>query len=99
MFSDDVAVVVFVFRYFENLVGVKLQAGRDLLTWNQLQAGINSVNNSVQDEHQRMENKCPHTHQHTLGGGLPPQWKDPVCQETNWFNTDQSKIYTSLTEL
>lgn len=43
-----------VFRYFENLVGVRQQVGRDLLTWNQLQEGINSVNNSAQDEHQRM---------------------------------------------
>uniref|UniRef100_A0A8C3ATW4 IQ motif containing GTPase activating protein 3 n=1 Tax=Cyclopterus lumpus TaxID=8103 RepID=A0A8C3ATW4_CYCLU len=39
-------------RYFECLVAVKQQS-RDLLTWNQLQEGINSVNNSVQDEHQR----------------------------------------------
>ncbi|XP_039973636.1 ras GTPase-activating-like protein IQGAP3 isoform X2 [Xiphias gladius] len=41
-------------RYFECLVGVKQQVGRDLLTWNQLQEGINSVNNSVQDEHQQL---------------------------------------------
>nr|XP_046254212.1 ras GTPase-activating-like protein IQGAP3 isoform X2 [Scatophagus argus]XP_046254213.1 ras GTPase-activating-like protein IQGAP3 isoform X2 [Scatophagus argus]XP_046254214.1 ras GTPase-activating-like protein IQGAP3 isoform X2 [Scatophagus argus] len=37
-------------RYFKHLVGVKQQVGKDLLTWNQLQEGINSVNNSVQDE-------------------------------------------------
>ncbi|XP_040899613.1 ras GTPase-activating-like protein IQGAP3 [Toxotes jaculatrix] len=41
-------------RYFECLMGVKQQVGRDLLTWNQLQEGINSVNNSVQDEHQQL---------------------------------------------
>ncbi|XP_067456357.1 ras GTPase-activating-like protein IQGAP3 isoform X1 [Thunnus thynnus] len=41
-------------RYFESLVGVKQQVGRDLLTWNQLQEGINSVNNSAQDEHQQI---------------------------------------------
>uniref|UniRef100_A0A7N8X0J7 IQ motif containing GTPase activating protein 3 n=1 Tax=Mastacembelus armatus TaxID=205130 RepID=A0A7N8X0J7_9TELE len=28
--------------------------GRDLLTWNQLQEGITSVNNSAQDEHQQL---------------------------------------------
>ncbi|GLD72982.1 ras GTPase-activating-like protein IQGAP3, partial [Lates japonicus] len=41
-------------RYFESLVVVKQQIGRDLLTWNQLQEGINSVNNSAQDEHQQL---------------------------------------------
>ncbi|XP_070767372.1 ras GTPase-activating-like protein IQGAP3 [Enoplosus armatus] len=41
-------------RYFKCLVGVKQQMGRDLLTWNQLQEGINCVNNSVQDEHQQL---------------------------------------------
>ncbi|KAM6936029.1 ras GTPase-activating-like protein IQGAP3 [Lycodopsis pacificus] len=40
--------------YFERLVAVKQQVSRDLLTWNQLQEGINSVNNSVQDEHQQL---------------------------------------------
>ncbi|XP_022617726.1 ras GTPase-activating-like protein IQGAP3 [Seriola dumerili] len=41
-------------RYFECLVGVKQEMSRDLLTWNQLQEGINSVNSSVQDEHQKL---------------------------------------------
>ncbi|XP_045901398.1 ras GTPase-activating-like protein IQGAP3 isoform X2 [Micropterus dolomieu] len=41
-------------RYFQSLVGVKQQAGRDLLTWNQLQEGINCVNNTAQDEHQQL---------------------------------------------
>uniref|UniRef100_G3NFH8 IQ motif containing GTPase activating protein 3 n=1 Tax=Gasterosteus aculeatus TaxID=69293 RepID=G3NFH8_GASAC len=41
-------------RYFEHLVSVKQQVSRDLLTWNQLQEGIHSVNNSVQDEHQQL---------------------------------------------
>ncbi|XP_037640441.1 ras GTPase-activating-like protein IQGAP3 isoform X2 [Sebastes umbrosus] len=41
-------------RYFECLVGVKQQVSRDLLTWNQLQGGINSVNNAMQDEHQQL---------------------------------------------
>ncbi|XP_030605093.1 ras GTPase-activating-like protein IQGAP3 [Archocentrus centrarchus] len=41
-------------RYFESLVGVKQQVGRDLLTWNQLQEGINSVNGSAQDEQQQL---------------------------------------------
>ncbi|XP_078100595.1 ras GTPase-activating-like protein IQGAP3 isoform X2 [Sander vitreus] len=42
-------------RYFECLVGWKRkQLNGDLLTWNQLQEGINSVNNSAQDEHQQV---------------------------------------------
>ncbi|XP_026172581.1 ras GTPase-activating-like protein IQGAP3 [Mastacembelus armatus] len=41
-------------RYFEHLVSMKQQVGRDLLTWNQLQEGITSVNNSAQDEHQQL---------------------------------------------
>ncbi|XP_054638676.1 ras GTPase-activating-like protein IQGAP3 [Dunckerocampus dactyliophorus] len=41
-------------RYFESLTWMKQQAGRELLTWNQLQEGINSVNNCVQDEHQQI---------------------------------------------
>ncbi|XP_071324894.1 ras GTPase-activating-like protein IQGAP3 isoform X2 [Trachinotus anak] len=41
-------------RYFECLVVVKQQVGRDLLTWNQLQEGITCVNNSVQDEQQKL---------------------------------------------
>ncbi|KAM7421703.1 hypothetical protein PAMA_015717 [Pampus argenteus] len=41
-------------RYFESLTAVKQQVDKDLLTWNQLQEGINSVNNSVQDEHQQI---------------------------------------------
>ncbi|XP_075934586.1 ras GTPase-activating-like protein IQGAP3 [Anarhichas minor] len=41
-------------RYFECLVAVKQQVSRDLLTWNQLQERINSVNKSVQDEHQQL---------------------------------------------
>ncbi|TMS01631.1 Ras GTPase-activating-like protein IQGAP1 [Larimichthys crocea] len=41
-------------RYFRCLVGLKQQAGKDLLTWNQLQEGINSVNAEVQDEHQQL---------------------------------------------
>ncbi|KAM4568064.1 ras GTPase-activating-like protein IQGAP3 [Fundulus diaphanus] len=42
-------------RYLEHLVGVKQQMGRGLLTWNQLQEGINSVNGSAQDEHQQLQ--------------------------------------------
>ncbi|KAM3614911.1 uncharacterized protein V6R79_020748 [Siganus canaliculatus] len=42
-------------RYFRSLVGVKQRMGVDLLTWNQLQEEINSVNNSVQDEHQQLQ--------------------------------------------
>ncbi|XP_041799392.1 ras GTPase-activating-like protein IQGAP3 [Chelmon rostratus] len=41
-------------RYLDCLVRMKQQAGNDLLTWNQLQEGINSVNNSVQDEQQQL---------------------------------------------
>ncbi|KAM9309518.1 ras GTPase-activating-like protein IQGAP3 [Pholidichthys leucotaenia] len=41
-------------RYFEYLTGVKQQAGKDYLTWNHLQEGVNSVNMSAQDEHQQL---------------------------------------------
>ncbi|XP_041843644.1 ras GTPase-activating-like protein IQGAP3 isoform X2 [Melanotaenia boesemani] len=40
-------------RYFHHLCGVKQQVSRDL-SWNQLQEGINSVNNSAQDEEQQL---------------------------------------------
>lgn len=42
-----------VYRYFQCLVDVKNQQRSDLLTWNQLQEGINEVNSSMQEEHQR----------------------------------------------
>ncbi|KAM4736638.1 ras GTPase-activating-like protein IQGAP3 isoform 2-T2 [Anableps anableps] len=42
-------------RYMEHLAGVKQQVGGALLTWNQLQEGINSVNSSAQDEHQQLQ--------------------------------------------
>ncbi|MED6246078.1 hypothetical protein ATANTOWER_012498 [Ataeniobius toweri] len=42
-------------RYLKHLVGVKQQMGIGLLTWNQLQEGINSVNSSAQDEHQQIQ--------------------------------------------
>lgn len=48
-------------RYMKHLLGVKQQqrGGGASLSWNQLQEGINAVNNSVQDEHERT------THTHT----------------------------------
>lgn len=56
--------MISVLRYFKHLLDVKQRrGGRDLLTWNQLQEGINSVNNSAQDEHERM--KLTHTHTRT----------------------------------
>ncbi|XP_068616678.1 ras GTPase-activating-like protein IQGAP3 [Brachionichthys hirsutus] len=41
-------------RYFRCLVVVKQHVAKDLLTWNQLQEEINSVNDSVQDERQQL---------------------------------------------
>ncbi|KAM9352702.1 ras GTPase-activating-like protein IQGAP3 [Symphorus nematophorus] len=41
-------------RYFQHLIGLKQQVGKDLLTWNQLLEGINSVNVTAQDEHQQL---------------------------------------------
>ncbi|KAM4600495.1 ras GTPase-activating-like protein IQGAP3 [Polymixia lowei] len=41
-------------RYFEELCDLKRQAGRDLLTWNQLQAGVTTVNTSAQEEHDQI---------------------------------------------
>lgn len=40
-------------RYFEELCEQKRQAGRALLTWNELQSGLNAVNATVQEEHDR----------------------------------------------
>ncbi|KAJ8287966.1 hypothetical protein COCON_G00006250 [Conger conger] len=41
-------------RYFEELCGLKRQAGRALLTWNELQGGLNTVNTAVQEEHDQI---------------------------------------------
>lgn len=41
---------------------MKQQMCNDLLTWNQLQEGVDSVNNSVEDEYERMK----HTHTFTF---------------------------------
>lgn len=45
-------------RYMQHLAGVKQQEGGAMLTWNQLQEGINSVNSCAEDQHQR----TTHTH-------------------------------------
>ncbi|KAG7474578.1 ras GTPase-activating IQGAP3 [Solea senegalensis] len=42
-------------RYFQCLSGVKQQVSSELLTWNQLQEGINAVNSSVQEEDQELQ--------------------------------------------
>uniref|UniRef100_A0A8C9WC36 IQ motif containing GTPase activating protein 3 n=1 Tax=Scleropages formosus TaxID=113540 RepID=A0A8C9WC36_SCLFO len=41
-------------RYFEELCKRKKQAGRTLLTWNELQMGLNAVNTEVQEEHDQI---------------------------------------------
>ncbi|KAF6731923.1 Ras GTPase-activating-like protein IQGAP1 [Oryzias melastigma] len=41
-------------RYFDHLTEVKQRAGLDLLSWNQLQEGIDHVNNAVKEEHQQL---------------------------------------------
>ncbi|XP_046891515.1 ras GTPase-activating-like protein IQGAP3 [Hypomesus transpacificus] len=41
-------------RYFDELCEQKRQAGRALLTWNQLQGGLNAVNAAAQDEHDQI---------------------------------------------
>lgn len=40
-------------RYFEELSELKRKAGRVLLSWNDLQSGVNSVNMTAQEEHDR----------------------------------------------
>uniref|UniRef100_A0AAY5KI41 IQ motif containing GTPase activating protein 3 n=1 Tax=Esox lucius TaxID=8010 RepID=A0AAY5KI41_ESOLU len=40
-------------RYFEKLCDLRRKAGRALLTWNELQGGLNSVNRTAQEEHSR----------------------------------------------
>ncbi|KAL4646730.1 ras GTPase-activating-like protein IQGAP3 [Arapaima gigas] len=41
-------------RYFEELCKLKKQAGRALLTWNELQLGLNAVNTEAQEEHDQI---------------------------------------------
>uniref|UniRef100_A0A4W4G6A0 IQ motif containing GTPase activating protein 3 n=1 Tax=Electrophorus electricus TaxID=8005 RepID=A0A4W4G6A0_ELEEL len=41
-------------RYFEELWEPKRRAGRALLTWNELQSGLNTVNTAAQDEHDQI---------------------------------------------
>lgn len=45
-------------RYFNFLLDMRQRMCKDLFTWNQLQEGIDSVNNTVEDEYERMK----HTH-------------------------------------
>uniref|UniRef100_A0A8C5FRP0 IQ motif containing GTPase activating protein 3 n=1 Tax=Gadus morhua TaxID=8049 RepID=A0A8C5FRP0_GADMO len=40
-------------RYFEELLGLRSRTGRVLLTWNQLQEGITSVNIAAEEDQQR----------------------------------------------
>uniref|UniRef100_A0A673CMP7 IQ motif containing GTPase activating protein 3 n=1 Tax=Sphaeramia orbicularis TaxID=375764 RepID=A0A673CMP7_9TELE len=47
-------IICSLFRYFDVLLALKQQSGRELLTWNQLQEEINCVNNSEQDEQQKV---------------------------------------------
>uniref|UniRef100_A0A3B5QSV7 IQ motif containing GTPase activating protein 3 n=1 Tax=Xiphophorus maculatus TaxID=8083 RepID=A0A3B5QSV7_XIPMA len=42
-------------RYMQHLAGVKQQEGGAMLTWNQLQEGINSVNSCAEDQHQQLQ--------------------------------------------
>ncbi|KAJ8005447.1 hypothetical protein DPEC_G00146740 [Dallia pectoralis] len=41
-------------RYFDNLCDLRRKIGRVLLTWNELQGGLNSVNSSAQEEHDQV---------------------------------------------
>uniref|UniRef100_A0AAR2LFP1 Ras-GAP domain-containing protein n=1 Tax=Pygocentrus nattereri TaxID=42514 RepID=A0AAR2LFP1_PYGNA len=41
-------------RYFEELCELKRKAGRALLTWNELQSGLNNVNMAAQEEHDQI---------------------------------------------
>ncbi|XP_063054723.1 ras GTPase-activating-like protein IQGAP3 [Engraulis encrasicolus] len=41
-------------RYFEVLCDLKKQSARTLLTWNDLQGGLNAVNTSAQEEHDQI---------------------------------------------
>uniref|UniRef100_A0A3P8XSZ5 IQ motif containing GTPase activating protein 3 n=1 Tax=Esox lucius TaxID=8010 RepID=A0A3P8XSZ5_ESOLU len=41
-------------RYFEKLCDLRRKAGRALLTWNELQGGLNSVNRTAQEEHSQV---------------------------------------------
>ncbi len=45
--------IISVFRYFEELCELKRRAGKALLTWNDLQTGLNTINTTAHGEHER----------------------------------------------
>lgn len=49
----DIIFIQCVLRYFEELSELKRKAGKVLLTWNELQSGVNRVNLAAQEEHNR----------------------------------------------
>lgn len=51
--SVDIILCKSLLRYFEELSELKWKAGRALLTWNELQSGVNGVNMAAQEEHDR----------------------------------------------
>lgn len=61
---SDIKTVCFFVRYMEELLRLRAAAreqGCDYLTWNDIQACIDQVNMTVQEEHERKTHSHPHT--------------------------------------
>ncbi|CAL8336810.1 unnamed protein product [Gadus morhua 'NCC'] len=68
-------------RYFEELLGLRSRTGRVLLTWNQLQEGITSVNIAAEEDQQR--DLVLDLLQQALEGGDPRQVLSTLLQPSS----------------
>uniref|UniRef100_A0A8C5BF84 IQ motif containing GTPase activating protein 3 n=1 Tax=Gadus morhua TaxID=8049 RepID=A0A8C5BF84_GADMO len=68
-------------RYFEELLGLRSRTGRVLLTWNQLQEGITSVNIAAEEDQQR--DLVLDLLQQALEGGDPRQVLSALLQPSS----------------
>uniref|UniRef100_A0A8B9JXT3 IQ motif containing GTPase activating protein 3 n=1 Tax=Astyanax mexicanus TaxID=7994 RepID=A0A8B9JXT3_ASTMX len=88
-------------RYFEELVELKRKEGRALLTWNELQSGLNSVNVAAQEEHDQIltielinQALCRNEPQKTLAALLLPSsgLKDVLPQNCKRYHDVLTRI-------
>lgn len=95
-------------RYFEELVELKSKAGRALLTWNELQSGLNSVNVAAQEEHDQIltielinQALCRNEPQKTLAALLLPSsgLKDVLPQNCKRYHDVLTRIKKRKAEL
>uniref|UniRef100_W5K300 IQ motif containing GTPase activating protein 3 n=1 Tax=Astyanax mexicanus TaxID=7994 RepID=W5K300_ASTMX len=95
-------------RYFEELVELKRKEGRALLTWNELQSGLNSVNVAAQEEHDQIltielinQALCRNEPQKTLAALLLPSsgLKDVLPQNCKRYHDVLTRIKKRKAEL